>query len=113
MRCPPPCRQGADRAPPIDRADSKPQIDLMLRRRFQLRERLGLQVRADFFNLFNDPNFGPPTNYPTSPLIRPNRPSCSLGAGTEVELAIPVSVDYGSPSSPRFRLFKKKTATNS
>ena len=35
------------------------QVDLTPRRQFQLHERLALQVRADFFNLFNHPNFGP------------------------------------------------------
>jgi len=45
------------------------QVDLTLRRQFKLRERLSLQARADFFNIFNHPNFGPPTNYLTSPLF--------------------------------------------
>jgi hypothetical protein len=33
---------------------------LKLRRQFELRERLSLQARADFFNIFNHPNFGRP-----------------------------------------------------
>jgi hypothetical protein len=45
------------------------QVDLSLRRQFKLYERLSLQARADFFNIFNHPNFGPPTNYMTSPLF--------------------------------------------
>jgi hypothetical protein len=45
------------------------QVDLTLRRQFLLQERLSLQARADFFNIFNHPNFGPPTNYMTSPLF--------------------------------------------
>ena len=43
------------------------QIDLTLRRRFKIRERLSLQARADVFNIFNRPNFGNPINYLTSP----------------------------------------------
>jgi hypothetical protein len=39
------------------------QVDLALRRQFTLRERVSLQARADLFNIFNDPNFGPPINY--------------------------------------------------
>ena len=35
------------------------------------------------------------------------------GAGTEVELTIPASVAYGSPAGRRFRLFNRKTGTNS
>jgi hypothetical protein len=45
------------------------EVDLTLRRQFKLRERLSLQARADFFNIFNHPNFGPPTNYLSSPLF--------------------------------------------
>jgi hypothetical protein len=36
-----------------------PQVDLTLRRQFKLQERLALQARADFFGIFNHPNFGP------------------------------------------------------
>jgi len=59
------------------------EIDLTLRRQFKLYERLSLQARADFFNLFNHPNFGPPTNYMTSPLFgqATQMLGASLGAG--------------------------------
>jgi hypothetical protein len=43
------------------------QWDLTLRRQFRLTEKLGLQSRADFFNILNHPNFGSPLNYMTSP----------------------------------------------
>ncbi len=36
------------------------QVDLSIARRFSLPERLTLQFRADFFNLFNHPNFADP-----------------------------------------------------
>lgn len=38
------------------------QIDLALRRQFNLTERVNLQLRAEVFNLFNHPNFGDPVN---------------------------------------------------
>jgi Carboxypeptidase regulatory-like domain/TonB dependent receptor/TonB-dependent Receptor Plug Domain len=38
------------------------QIDLALRRQLKLTERVNLQFRAEFFNLFNHPNFGDPDN---------------------------------------------------
>ena len=59
------------------------QVDLTLRRQFKLRERLSLQARADFFNIFNHPNFGPPTNYLSSPLFGQSTQmlGASLGSG--------------------------------
>ena len=45
------------------------EVDLTLRRQFKLHERLALQARADLFNIFNHPNFGPPINYLNSPLF--------------------------------------------
>jgi hypothetical protein len=59
------------------------QVDLTLRRQFKLRERLALQARADLFNIFNHPNFGPPTNYLSSPLFGQSTQmlGASLGSG--------------------------------
>jgi len=59
------------------------QVDLTLRRQFRLRERLSLQARGDLFNLLNHPNFGPPTNYLTSPLFGQSTQmlGASLGLG--------------------------------
>ncbi|MDX2034289.1 MAG: TonB-dependent receptor [Blastocatellia bacterium] len=42
------------------------QLDLTLRRQFQLTERLNLQFRAEAFNLFNQANFANPTGIVTS-----------------------------------------------
>lgn len=38
------------------------QLDLALRRQFNLTERVNLQLRGEFFNLFNHPNFADPVN---------------------------------------------------
>ena len=43
------------------------QEDLSLRRQFRFHESLSLQVRCDFFNILNHPNFGAPINYLSSP----------------------------------------------
>jgi len=59
------------------------QIDLTLRRQFKLWERLALQARADFFNIFNHSNFGSPINYLSSPLFGQSTQmlGASLGSG--------------------------------
>ena len=58
-------------------------VDLTLRRQFKLHERLTLQARADLFNIFNHPNFGPPINYMSSPLFGQSTQmlGASLGSG--------------------------------
>jgi len=59
------------------------QVDLTLRRQFKIHERLALQARADFFNIFNHPNFGSPINYLSSPLFGQSTQmlGASLGSG--------------------------------
>lgn len=45
------------------------QADVGLQRQFQLTERMGLRFRAEFFNIFNHPNFGSPVNLLTNALF--------------------------------------------
>src|SRR5262249_27903744 len=45
------------------------QADIGVQRIFRITEELGLRFRAEFFNIFNHPNFGSPTNTTTSPLF--------------------------------------------
>ena len=58
-------------------------LDVTVRRQLRLHDRLSVRTRADLFNLFNHPNFGPPTNYMTSPLFgqATQMLGASLGAG--------------------------------
>ncbi|MBS1832530.1 MAG: hypothetical protein JST65_07455, partial [Acidobacteria bacterium] len=42
------------------------QVDLSLRRKFRVTERVGLDLRADAFNLLNTPNFGNPSGVMTN-----------------------------------------------
>jgi hypothetical protein len=42
------------------------QADVALQRQFHLTEKMGLRFRAEFFNIFNHPNFGSPNNDLTS-----------------------------------------------
>ena len=59
------------------------ELNLTLRRQFLLTDRVGMQARADFFNVFNHPNFGPPVNFMTSPLFgqATQMLGASLGSG--------------------------------
>jgi len=43
------------------------QQDFAVRRQFRFTERVGLQFRAEMFNIYNHPNFGPPGNMLGSP----------------------------------------------
>jgi len=45
------------------------QADVAVQRTFQVSGGLRLRFRAEFFNIFNEPNFGPPTNVLASPLF--------------------------------------------
>jgi hypothetical protein len=59
------------------------ELNLTLRRQFPLTERVSLQARADFFNVFNHPDFGQPVNFMTSPLFgqATQMLGASLGSG--------------------------------
>jgi hypothetical protein len=64
------------------------QIDFALNREFTLKEELKLQLKAEFFNVFNHPNFGDPgANSNTNALTNPqfgqsiNMLGRSLGSG--------------------------------
>jgi hypothetical protein len=56
-------------------------FDLTLRRQFRFTERLSRQARADFFNIFNHPNFGNPNNYLDS---GPGVPNPLFGQSTQM-----------------------------
>ena len=45
------------------------QADIGIQRQFRITEVVGLRFRAEFFNIFNHPNFGSPMNSLTSPLF--------------------------------------------
>jgi hypothetical protein len=59
------------------------QADVALHRQFRATEKVGLRFRAEFFNIFNHPNFGNPTNILTSPLFGRSTQTLvnSLGSG--------------------------------
>jgi len=59
------------------------QADVAFQRQFQLTEQLNLRFRAEFFNIFNHPNFGPPNNNLADPLFGHSTQTLasSLGSG--------------------------------
>ncbi|MBV8052353.1 MAG: TonB-dependent receptor [Acidobacteriaceae bacterium] len=65
------------------RAFGASQVDLAFQREFHFTERVQLRFRGEFFNIFNHPNFGPPTNSLTSPLFGYSTATLnnSLGSG--------------------------------
>ena len=56
--------------------------DSALRRQFKLYERLSLQPRTEFFNIFNHPNFGNPINNLTSPQFGQSTQMLPSGLGS-------------------------------
>ena len=54
-----------------------------MQRQFHIKENAGLRFRAEFFNIFNHPNFGNPNNNLTSPLFGRSTQTLanSLGSG--------------------------------
>jgi outer membrane receptor protein involved in Fe transport len=59
------------------------QADVALQRRFHVSEKVGLSFRAEFFNVFNHPNFGSPNRDLSSPLFGRSTQTLanSLGSG--------------------------------
>jgi hypothetical protein len=65
------------------RAFGATQVDFAIQRQFSLAEKLRLNFRSEFFNIFNHPNFGFPNNNLTSPLfgLSTQTLASSLGSG--------------------------------
>jgi len=81
------------------------QADVGVQRQFQLSERLGIRFRAEFFNIFNHPNLGSPTNVLTSPLFGRSTQTLanSLGSGGANGGLNPL-YQIGGPRSIQFAL---------
>src|SRR5262245_17357409 len=81
------------------------QLDLASQRQFHLTEKIGLRFRAEFFNIFNHPNFGNPVNVLTSPLFGRSTQTLanSLGSGGPSGGLNPL-YQIGGPRSIQFAL---------
>jgi hypothetical protein len=81
------------------------QADVVLQRQFRFQERLRVRFRAEFFNIFNHPNFGNPVNQLTSPLFGLSTQTLanSLGSGGANGGLSPL-YQVGGPRSIQFAL---------
>lgn len=81
------------------------QLDLALRRQFNFNERSNLQFKAEFFNIFNHPNFGDPDGLLISPTFgfSTSMLGRSLGSGGTVGGFNPL-YQIGGPRSIQFSL---------
>ena len=81
------------------------QVDLALRRKFNLTERVNLQFRAEVFNLFNHPNFGDPVAVLNNPQfgVATRMLGRSLGSGGASGGFNPL-YQVGGPRSVQFAL---------
>lgn len=79
----PPTGQQGDFGRNVLRAFGATQLDFAVQRQFRITEKVNLRFRSEFFNIFNHPNFGPPTNDLTSPLFGLSTQTLanSLGSG--------------------------------
>ena len=76
-----------------------------MQRQFHVTENVGLRFRAEFFNIFNHPNFGSPNNILTSPLFGRSTQTLanSLGSGGANGGLNPL-YQIGGPRSIQFAL---------
>lgn len=79
------------------------QIDLSLRRSFNLKEGVNLQFRTDIFNIFNHPNFGDPNNRLTQSTFGQATTMFGRGLGTSGSGLSPL-YQIGGPRSLQFSL---------
>jgi hypothetical protein len=80
---PAPAGQQGDFGRNVLRGFGATQADVAFQRQFRFTEQLNLRFRAEFFNIFNHPNFGPPNNNLTSALFGYSTQTLasSLGSG--------------------------------
>lgn len=79
------------------------QVDIALRRQFNLTERVHLQFRAEAFNLFNHPNFALPDNNFTSALFGRSTRTLATSLGSATAGLSPL-FQVGGPRSIQFAL---------
>jgi len=100
----PPTGQQGDFGRNVLRGFGAWQADLALQRQFHLTEKLGLRFRAEFFNIFNHPNFGSPTNTLTSPLFGKSTQTLASGLAGADNAGFNALYQVGGPRSIQLAL---------
>jgi Carboxypeptidase regulatory-like domain/TonB dependent receptor len=80
--CPAPPGTQGDFGRNVLRGFGATQADVALQRRFQLTEQLNLRFRAEFFNIFNHPNFSSPNNNLTDSFFGHSTQTLANGLGS-------------------------------
>jgi hypothetical protein len=81
------------------------QMDLALRRRFAVTERMNVQFRMDVFNVFNRPNFGDPVNDLNSGLFGRSTAMFGRSLGNNVgSVGLSSAYQFGGPRSIQISL---------
>jgi hypothetical protein len=101
--CPPPTNRQGSLGRNALRAFPLNQIDLSIRRSFNLKEGVNLQFRSDIFNIFNHPNFGDPNNRLTQATFGQATTMFGRGLGTGGSGLSPL-YQIGGPRSMQFSL---------
>jgi hypothetical protein len=90
----PPTGQQGDFGRNVLRGFGAAQADVAFQRQFHVTERVQLRFRGEFFNIFNQPNFGPPANNLTSVLF---------GQSTQM-LASSLAGSFGAGFNPLYQI---------
>jgi hypothetical protein len=80
------------------------QADVGLQRKFHLTEKSAVRFRAEFFNIFNHPNFGSPSNTLTNPLFGQSTQSLANRLGGGNNAGFNPLYQIGGPRSIQFAL---------
>jgi hypothetical protein len=80
------------------------QADVAFQRQFSFTEQLNLRFRAEFFNILNHPNFGPPNNSLTSPLFGHSTQTLASGLSGQDGAGFSPLYQIGGPRSIQLAL---------
>jgi TonB dependent receptor len=100
----PPTGQQGDFGRDVLRGFGAWQADVALQRQFHLTEKLGLRFRAEFFNIFNHPNFGSPNNTLGSPLFGQSTQTLASGLAGAGNAGFNPLYQVGGPRSIQLAL---------